>query len=492
MATTEFELGDRLRATEGTVAMSGIQALMRVTADQQRADAARGLRTSGLVAGYHGSPLAGMADVYEQNRAVLEAHDVRFISGVNEDLAATMVWGSQLAHFETDCRYDGVFGLWYGKGPGFDRSLDAMRHANFSGVDPNGGVLAVVGDDPACKSSTIPSASEGVLADLSMPTLYPSSVQEVLDMGRWGYELSRACGSWVGFKIHTEVADQYATVDVDPNRLGTISAPDLEGWAPMHDPNMVIPVSLQVETDAFGPRLDAARKFVAHNRLDRVSGAAGGTFGIVAAGKAFADLTSALSELGLHTAEAQEAAGIRIMKPAMIWPLAASGIRQFANGLDEILVIEEKRPFLEAQIRDLLFDADVRPRVTGKKSPDGSPLLPLNGALTGDDVLTALISRIEADVAWTCHTEATGADRPHRCHSQRPARADAVLLLRVPTQSLDRRARRLDCRRWHWLSHHGGVDGSRHGGAHPDGRRRRPVGRHVSIRRHSPPIPEPR
>ena len=203
MTAVEFDLQDRLGATEGTVAMTGVHALMRVTADQQRADGAKGLRTAGLIAGYRGSPLGGVDDAYEQYRALLHARDVQFISGVNEDLGATMIWGSQFAHQQPDRRFDGVFGLWYGKGPGIDRSLDALRHANLAGVDPNGGVLAAVGDDPACKSSTIPSASEGVLADLSMPTLYPGSVQDVLDMGRWGYELSRVCGSWVGFKVHT-------------------------------------------------------------------------------------------------------------------------------------------------------------------------------------------------------------------------------------------------------------------------------------------------
>ena len=219
MAAVEFELSDRLGATHGIVSMTGVHALIRVTADQHRADRARGLRTAGLIAGYRGSPLGGVDDAYAQYESLLRAQEVRFISGVNEDLGATMIWGSQFAHLQHDPRFDGVFGLWYGKGPGLDRSLDALRHANLAGVDPNGGVLAAVGDDPACKSSTIPSASEGVLADLSMPTLYPGSVQDVLDMGRWGYELSRVCGSWVGFKVHTDIADQYASIDVDPARL---------------------------------------------------------------------------------------------------------------------------------------------------------------------------------------------------------------------------------------------------------------------------------
>ncbi|MDW3179009.1 MAG: indolepyruvate ferredoxin oxidoreductase family protein [Acidimicrobiia bacterium] len=381
-------------ATEITVTMTGLQALLQVTAHQQQADAARGLRTAGLIAGYRGSPLAGVDQAYERKRAELEAANVSFISGVNEDLAATMIWGSQLAHLEDDCRYDGVFGLWYGKGPGIDRSVDALRHANLAGVDPNGGVLTVVGDDPACKSSTIPSASEGVLSDLAMPTLYPGSVQEVLDMGRWGYELSRYSGSWVGFKIHTDVADQYATVQSDPTRIGPLSTPEGD-WAADQHPMLIAPYSVNAEAQTFSRRLDAARSFVAHNNFDKTLGAAG-QLGIVAAGKAFADVMSVLRELGIDGEDALAEAGIRVWKPAMIWPLEPAGLASFATGLDEILVVEEKRPFIESQIRDLLYDLPSRPRISGKKAPGGADLLPVDGALTADRVRPALISRIEA------------------------------------------------------------------------------------------------
>ena len=398
MAAVEFELSDRLGATEGTVAMTGVHALMRVTADQQRADRARGLHTAGLIAGYRGSPLGGVDDAYTQYEALLRRHEVQFISGVNEDLGATMIWGSQLAHLQDDRRFDGVFGLWYGKGPGIDRSLDALRHANLAGVDPNGGVLAAVGDDPACKSSTIPSASEGVLADLSMPTLYPGSVQDVLDMGRWGYELSRACGSWVGFKIHTDIADQYASIDVGPGRLAPLERPDLGGFRPQQEVHLMVPASVSVEAETYGPRIDAARAFVAHNRLDRTVGDGPARLGIVAAGKSFADLAGVLNELGLTDEEALATAGIRLWKPTMIWPLEPNGLRRFADGLDEVLVIEEKRAFIETQVRDLLYDLDRRPRVTGKRAPDGSSLVPLEAALTPDLLVPAVAARIEATV----------------------------------------------------------------------------------------------
>ncbi len=396
MTSIDFELGDRLGAEQGAVAMSGLQALIRVPVDQRRADRARGLSTAGLIAGYRGSPLAGVDDVCEQNRAVLDAHDIRFISGVNEDLAATMVWGSQQASLEESSRYDGVIGLWYGKGPGIDRSLDALRHANLSGVGRHGGVLAAVGDDPACKSSTLPSASEGVLADLGMPVVYPGSVQDVLDLGRWAYELSRSCGLWVGCKIHTDVADQYGTVHVDPHRLGPIIEPDPGDWTPMQIATMMPHNTTRLEVDAFGPRIDAAHRFVAANGLDRTIGGPDARLGIVAAGKSYGDLRSALRELGLPDEAAIAAAGIRILKPAVIWPLEPTALRSFADGLDEVLVVEEKRPFVETQVRDLLFDLDRRPRVTGKRGPAGRPLVPLDGAHAADRLVGPLRDRLEA------------------------------------------------------------------------------------------------
>ncbi len=398
VTSTEFELSDRLGVQQGAVAMSGVQALIRVPVDQRRADRARGLHTAGLIAGYRGSPLAGVDDVCEQNHQVLAAHDIRFISGVNEDLAATMVWGSQQACLEESSSYDGVIGLWYGKGPGIDRSLDALRHANLSGVGRHGGVLAAVGDDPACKSSTLPSASEGVLADLGMPVVYPGSVQDVVDLGRWVYELSRYSGLWVGCKIHTDVADQYGTVEIDPDRLGPLVIPDDGDWTPMHIATMMPQNTIGLEADAFGPRIDAVHRFVGANGLDTTVGAHDARLGIIAAGKSYADLRSALRMVGLEDEPAIADARIRILKPAVIWPLEPSGLWSFARGLDEILVIEEKRPLVERQARDLLFDQDSRPRVTGKRGPGGAPLVPGDGAHTPDRLIAPLLERLEAVV----------------------------------------------------------------------------------------------
>ncbi|MEM7096573.1 MAG: indolepyruvate ferredoxin oxidoreductase family protein [Actinomycetota bacterium] len=399
MTATEYSLSDRMAATEGMVAMSGIQALMRLLLDQARADRAKGLNTGGLISGYRGSPVGGMDQAYDADREILMAHGIRFISGVNEDLGATAVWGSQQIAMEENANVDGVLGMWYGKGPGVDRSGDAIRHANSSGVHPNGGVLAVAGDDPFCKSSTIASASEWALADMALPTLYPASVQEVLDYGRYGYELSRFSGAWVGFKIHSNVADAYMTVRTDADRLSVIT-PDFEidgkPFKHVQTATLIAPFSMSTEQDMFGPRLEAAKRFVAANGLDRIIGAADApaTVGIVAAGPVYGELRDALATMGLKSDDDLAAAGIRLYKPAMIWPLEPDGLTRFADGLQEIIVIEEKRSFIEAQIRDLLYGRTDAPRVLGKHDDEGRPMLKHYGGLLAEDLDSPLRDRL--------------------------------------------------------------------------------------------------
>ncbi len=403
-ALDDYSLSDRLAAQSGTVALSGIQALMRVPLDQTRADATKGLRTAGLICGYRGSPVGGVDAAYEADREILEAHNIKFINGVNEDLGATAVWGSQQATLEPSARFDGVLGMWYGKGPGVDRSGDALRHANTSGVAPNGGVLAVAGDDPSCKSSTIASASEWALADLAMPTLYPGTVQEILDYGRFGYEMSRFCGAWVGFKIVTNVADGFATINPDPERLTIMPASfEIDGHAFTHtQSNMLLaPKSVELEDEMFGPRLEAARRFIAAQGLDRIIGATGSNarFGIVAAGQGYGEVRDALSRLGLETDDDLARLGVRIYKPAMIWPLEPDKLGEFATDLEEIVVIEEKRAFIETQIRDLLYGTtsgrDGRPaRVLGKSDDEGRPLISHSGGLVSTDLVDPLRRRL--------------------------------------------------------------------------------------------------
>jgi indolepyruvate ferredoxin oxidoreductase len=395
----EYNLTDRMESTTGTVALSGIQALMRVLLDQNRADAAAGLRTAGLISGYRGSPVGGMDHAYEADAAILQEHNIKFISGVNEDLGATAVWGSQQAPLEDSSRFDGVIGMWYGKGPGVDRSGDALRHANSTGVNPNGGVLAVAGDDPFCKSSTIASASEWALADLAMPTLYPANVQEVLDMGRYGYELSRFCGSWVGFKIHSNVADAYATVTTDAERISVV-VPDFEiDGAPFtytQRITLIAPHSMGAEREMFGPRLEAAKAFVAANGLDKTFGATGeARIGIVAAGPVYGELRDALTKMGFATDADLADVGIRLYKPAMIWPLEPNGLTGFADGLEEIIVIEEKRSFIESQIRDILYGRTDAPRVLGKNDDEGRTMIAGFGGLLAEDLAAPIKARLQ-------------------------------------------------------------------------------------------------
>lgn len=405
---SSYRLEDRVSKTSGRVAMTGIQAVVRVPLDQQRLDAKNGLNTAGLICGYRGSPVGGMDQAYEQDRSFLEPNNIRFISGVNEDLAATAIWGTQQTALEESAIFDGVTGLWYGKGPGVDRSGDVFRHANTSGVHPNGGVLAVAGDDPACKSSTIASASEWSLSDLAMPVLYPGSVQDVLDFGLLGYAMSRFSGAWVGMKLHTNVADAYSTVDLDLARFGLSPAQFLVDGRPFQhrqSNTLIAPMSLVLEEEMFGPRLEAAKAFHAAQDFDRTFGAISNTrsggaaesdhglVGIVCAGPVFGELREALTQLGFETDEDLASLGIRLYKPAMIWPLEPSSFYRFAEGLNEIIVIEEKRAFLETQIRDLLYqrwsqtETGTRPpKVLGKQDLDGAPLFAAHGALVAEDL----------------------------------------------------------------------------------------------------------
>ncbi|MDH3499084.1 MAG: indolepyruvate ferredoxin oxidoreductase family protein [Acidimicrobiia bacterium] len=394
MTTEAFRLEDRLAVERGTVALTGIQALLRILIDQHRADRATGLRTATLLSGYRGSPVGGVDLAFQQNEAVLRHHDVTFLNSVNEDLAATSVWGSQMATLMDDPAYDGVLGMWYGKAPGIDRSGDALRHANFAGVDPNGGVLCVAGDDPGSKSSTLPSASEWALQDLAMPILYPGTVQEILDFGRLGYSMSRFSGLWVALKIHTDVADAYATVSVGPDRIqGSNPEFTVAGgpWGPARERRLIAPWSLSREQELFEVRTQAALAYGRHNRIDTTDGPTDAWIGIVAAGKPYYDVLEALTELGIPS---PTNLGIRLLKPGSISPLDPAVVREFAAGLEEIVVVEEKRGFIESQVRNALYDLVDRPRVLGKKDDAGRTLVPVHGALEPSIVAPALRARL--------------------------------------------------------------------------------------------------
>jgi len=391
VSTAEFSLTERLSATEGMITLSGAQALLRIPVDQYRVDQAKGLSTATLVSGYRGSPLGGIESIIAQHKTVLDAANVQFISGVNEELAATAVWGSQMAQLEAEAQYDGVLGMWYGKGPGVDRSGDAFRHANFAGVGRNGGVLALAGDDPECKSSTIPSASEFALHDAGMPVLYPADVADVLRLGRFGFELSRASGLWVGFKVHTDVADGFATIpasDADVDVVDYVHEADGKPWQATIDNNLIAPQSVYLEEELFGVRTEAALGFVRENPIDRSFGATNAWLGIVVAGKPLGDVRDALRLLGIE--DQLEDLGIRVYVPGVISPLEPQGLRAFTKGLDTVFVVEGKRPFIEAQVRDLLYDESDPPRVYGKRDSERNPLVPIAGALSAEKLVEPL------------------------------------------------------------------------------------------------------
>ena len=394
----DFTLDAKYRQEEGLILLSGIQALVRLPLDQHRADKRRGLNTATLISGYRGSPLGGLDLTLERNPALLREHNVVFLSGVNEDLGATAVYGSQLANLFPQPKYDGVLGMWYGKGPGVDRAGDIFKHANFAGVARHGGVLALGGDDPLSKSSTIPSHSEVAFYDALFPVLFPGSAQEILDLGRLGFELSRYSGLWVGVKIVTNVADEIATAEVAPDRIA-VADPGFvyEGrpWQARQNPLLMPPWGLETEREIHYGRLEAAKAFAAANRFNRVTlPTPNAWLGIAAPGKTYHDLREALAELGLDNAALRQY-GIRLLKIEMLFPMEPGTVREFARGLEELLVVEEKRAFCELFIRDILYNQAERPRVIGKSDEHGRPLVPADGELDADRIAEIVASRLE-------------------------------------------------------------------------------------------------
>ncbi|HET8625784.1 MAG TPA: indolepyruvate ferredoxin oxidoreductase family protein [Thermomicrobiales bacterium] len=401
-AAAGFTLDDKYAAEAGRIYLTGIQALVRLPLDQHRADRRRGLRTATFIAGYRGSPLGGLDQELARQRRRLAEHDVVHQPALNEELGATAVFGSQLAGTLPGAKYDGVLGMWYGKAPGVDRTMDAFRHANLAGVGRNGGVLALGGDDPNSKSSTIPSASEVAFYDALMPVLYPGNVQEVLDLGLHGFMLSRAAGVWVGMKIVTNVADSSGTAEVAPERVApVIPTVTLDGrpYRPGIDPRLLPPYNLELERTLHYGRLELARRYARENGLNRiVAPAPGAWLGIMAAGKTYHDVRQALDALGLDEA-ALAHHGVRLLHVGMLFPLEPEVVREFARGLEEILVVEEKRPFLELFARDILYAAPDRPAIVGKADEAGRPLLPSNGELDADRIARAIAARLGRKVA---------------------------------------------------------------------------------------------
>ncbi|MEE8507022.1 MAG: indolepyruvate ferredoxin oxidoreductase family protein, partial [Kiloniellales bacterium] len=395
MTLAAVTLDDKYTLQSGRVYLTGTQALVRLPMMQRQRDAAAGLKTGCFISGYRGSPLGGLDQQLWQVGPFLENNHIRFQPGVNEDLAATAIWGSQQGALFGDSTYDGVFGLWYGKGPGVDRSGDVLRHVNLAGSSKHGGVLALAGDDHTAKSSTTAHQCEYAFMDAMIPVLNPAGVQEFLDLGLYGWAMSRYSGCWVGFKTIAETVDSSASVQVDPNRAPIVIPEDFE--MPPGGLNIRWPdTPLEQEERLHRHKIYAALAFARANKLDRVVvDSPKRRFGIVTAGKSYLDVRQALDDLGIDEAMAADI-GLTVYKVGMTWPLERDGLRAFAEGLEEILVVEEKRAVMENQIKEQLYNwrADVRPRVFGKFDEEGQWMLPSTNELTPARIARAIAKRI--------------------------------------------------------------------------------------------------
>jgi indolepyruvate ferredoxin oxidoreductase len=396
----DVDLTSRYRVGGGPIIITGVQAIGRLLAEQHAADAAAGLRTASFVSGYQGSPLGTLDMALAGSRDLVETAGLRLVPGLNEELAATEVWGSQLEVPDHPRNVDGVIGVWYGKSPGVDRAGDALRHANMCGAHPHGGVLVLAGDDPGCKSSTLPCVSERALATIGMPVLYPADAADIVRLGRYGVALSRASGMWVGMKITTDVADGLYSVDASVADV-EVSVPRLDWdgspWAYRQYPMLTPPASLRAEEQLHGPRTAMVQAFLAANPINTVTvDTSDAWLGIIAGGKAFADLRQALSDLGLADPDSDTAlrrAGIRLLRLGMIHPLERAQLGAFAAGLDTLLVVEEKTPFIETSVRDVLYGMAAAPTVIGAEDAQGRPLVSVTGELTAQ-TLNAPLRRV--------------------------------------------------------------------------------------------------
>jgi indolepyruvate ferredoxin oxidoreductase len=403
----QVSLDDKYTLEKGRAYMSGTQALVRLPMLQKARDLRAGLNTAGFISGYRGSPLGALDQALWKAKQHLSDNDIVFQPGLNEDLAATSVWGTQQVTLYPDATRDGVFGMWYGKGPGVDRSMDVFKHANSAGTSRHGGVLVLAGDDHGAKSSTVAHQSEHDLQAAGIPVLYPSNVQEYLDYGLHGWAMSRYSGLWVAMKCVTEVVESTASVDIDPDRARIVIPEDFilppDGlsirWP---DP------PLAQEARLIDYKWYAALAYTRANKLNRiVIDSPRPRFGIMTAGKAYLDTRQALADLGLDASTCAQL-GIRLMKVGCVWPLNAQDAREFATGLEEILVVEEKRQILEYALKEELYNwrDDVRPKVYGKfdekdnaggewSVPRGQWLLPARAELSPALIARAIARRLE-------------------------------------------------------------------------------------------------
>jgi len=391
----KVSLDDKYSLDKGRAFMTGIEALVRLPILQHQRDLERGLNTACFISGYRGSPIGGLDQALWQAKHFTDKHNIHFQPGVNEDLAMTSVWGSQQVGLFPGAKYDGVFGMWYGKGPGLDRSMDVLKHANAFGTAPYGGVLAVVGDDHACKSSTLPHQSDHMFIGATVPVLNPADVQEVLDLGVLGWELSRYCGCWVGLKAITENMDAAISAEIDPGRVQVVIPEDYdlpEDGVHIRWPDTPMAQEERLQRN----KIYAARAFARANNLNRITiDSANARIGIITTGKSYLDTLQALEDLGIDEALAAQI-GIRLFKVGMSWPLEPVMTHKFAEGLDEILVVEEKRSVIEDQLTGQLYNwpVDKRPRVVGEYDEQRKLLVTNLGELTPAMIARVIAARI--------------------------------------------------------------------------------------------------
>ncbi|WP_286240180.1 indolepyruvate ferredoxin oxidoreductase family protein [Neptuniibacter halophilus] len=410
MALKQVSLDDKYIKQTGTLYMTGNQALVRLPLLQKQKDQAAGLNTAGYISGYRGSPIGTYDMELSKNKKMLEAADIIFQPGVNEDLAATAVWGTQQIESEAQKKFDGVFSIWYGKGPGVFRSGDAIKHGSFFGASRHGGVLLIAGDDHVAKSSTIAHFSEPEMIANGSPILYPSSVQEVIDYGLIGWALSRYSGAWVTMKVVNETVEGTATIELDPSRVECREPEGLEVPPEAHfvPPQGGLGPAATAERMAYSGRIPLVKAFARLNKLDRITlEAPQRKLGIISSGKVYQDILRALQLMGISLEQAQQM-GISLYKIAMPWPLEDQGLAEFAEGHDELLVIEEKLPLMEGQIADQLFNwpAEKRPRLIGKKDEQGQPVQKTYGAVSPGELVALIRDRLAANQMLDDQTEA--------------------------------------------------------------------------------------
>ena len=394
MTLRSVTLDDKYDLTQSRVLVTGFQALIRACLMQRERDRRAGLNTAGYVTGYRGSPLGTLDQQFIRARAPLDKYDVKFQAGINEDLAATALWGSQQAELRGEGKFDGVFGMWYGKGPGVDRTGDVFRHANLAGTSKNGGVVALMGDDHTAESSTTAHQSEFHFVDVMMPILNPAGVQEIIDYALYGWAMSRYTGAWVALKSMHETVESTAVIDGSLDRVNIVTPTDFQ----MPEGGLNIRLRdtfLAQEARLHDFKRDAMLAFVRANKLNKIITSGGRTpkIGIITTGKTYLDVRQAFDDLGIDEIKCN-ALGLRLFKIGCPWPISRQELADFAQGLDLIIVVEEKRSLIEVQVREELYGTANQPVCIGKKDEQGNWLFPVKGALDPNDVAICIGERL--------------------------------------------------------------------------------------------------